>query len=110
MAGYTANLRDHVWVIVSDGTAGGFSSPATPDLGGGSSGERWRTIRWIPNAATDTITIDRIKIDGTTETIFESQAGGATSVQESRLDVRFTRGFKIVMTNLSRVYAYQALD
>ena len=104
---YTTARRDHVWVIVSDGTAGGVT------LGAGKSDaqEKFRTIRWIPAAGADTITIDRVKEDGTsTETIWESSGGTSTVPQESRLDVRFTRGFKVVMSNGSKLYLYEALD
>lgn len=103
---YTTALRDHVWFVSSDGTAGGIT------LGAGRSDqmEKFRTIRWIPAAGTDTITIDRVKEDGTTETIWESAGGAATTPQESRLDIRFTRGFKVVMTTGGKLYLYEALD
>jgi hypothetical protein len=103
---YTTALRDHVWFVSSDGTAGGVT------LGGGlgSSQERIRTIRWIPAAGTDTITIDRVKEDLSTETVWESVGGTSTIPQESRLDIRFTRGFKVVMTTGGKLYLYEALD
>lgn len=102
---YTTALRDHVWFVSSDGTAGGIT------LGAGRSDqmEKFRTIRWIPAANSDTITIDRVKEDGSTETIFESFALDK-AVQESRLDIRFTRGFKVVMTTGGKLYLYEALD
>jgi hypothetical protein len=103
---YTAALRDHVWVIVSDGTPGGF----TQGTGDSAQVERWRTIRWIPAAAADTITISRIAADGTQEVIWESTAGGSTAPQESRLDVRFTRGFNITMSTGGKCYMYQMVD
>jgi hypothetical protein len=103
---YTSALRDHVWFISSDGTAGGIT------IGGGASAavEKFRTIRWIPAAGTDTITIDRIKEDLSTETVWESAAGTSTVPQESRLDLRLTRGFKLVMTTGGKAYLYEALD
>lgn len=103
---YTTALRDHVWFVSSDGTAGGIT------LGGGRSAamERIRTIRWVPAGIADTITIDRVKEDGTTETVWESQAGGVAAQQESRLDVRLTRGFKLVMTTGGKCYLYEWLD
>ncbi len=75
--------------------------------------ERLRTIRWHPVAVTDTVTLDRVKTDGTTETVWEASAGGtgATLVpQESRLDVRLTFGFKVVMPSGGKLYLYEALD
>ena len=105
---YTTALRDHVWFVSSDGTAGGIT------LGDSRSdaAEKFRTIRWIPAGANDTITIERVKEDGTTEVIWESAQGTGTvlTTQESRLDVRFTRGFKIVMTTGGKCYLYEALD
>lgn len=104
---YTTALRDHVWAITSDGTAGGFTQ------GGGASAavEKFRTIRWIPAAGTDTITIESFKEDGTTQgIIWESSGGTSTVPQESRLDLRCTRGFKIVMTTGGKAYLYEALD
>jgi hypothetical protein len=103
---YTTARRDHVWFVSSDGTVGGIT------LGGGASDaqEKFRTIRWIPAAGADTITIDRIKEDLTTETIWESSGGTSTVPQESRLDIRFTRGFKVVMSTGGKLYLYEALD
>jgi len=103
---YTTALRDHVWFISSDGTAGGIT------LGGGRSDqmEKFRTIRWIPAAGTDTITIERVKEDLTTEVVWESSGGTSTVPQESRLDIRFTRGFKLVMSTGGKCYLYEALD
>lgn len=102
---YTTALRDHVWFVSSDGTAGGVT------IGSGLSSqmEKFRTIRWIPAANSDTVTIERVKEDASTEVIFESFALDK-SVQESRLDIRFTRGFKVVMTNGGKLYLYEALD
>lgn len=104
---YTTALRDHVWFISSDGTAGGVT------LGGGRSDaqERIKTIRWIPAAGTDTITIESFKEDGTSIGVQWESVGGASTVpQESRLDLRLCRGFKIVMTTGGKVYLYEALD
>jgi hypothetical protein len=102
---YTVARRDHVWFIQSDGTAGGVTVFGDT--------ERLRTIRWHPVAVTDTVTLDRVKTDGTTETVWEASAGGtgATLVpQESRLDVRLTFGFKVVMPSGGKLYLYEALD
>lgn len=109
---YTANIRDHVWFILADATAGGFTTSFTQ---GADPTERFRTIRWIPAAGTDTITIERLDAGGipftpTAQVIWESVAGGSTSPQESRLDVRFTKGFKVVMTTGGKLYLYEALD
>lgn len=93
-------LRDHVWFIDTSATIG---------AGKGDAQERWRTIRWLPAAGGDTITIERVKEDLTTEVIWESVGGGSTAPQESRLDVRFTRGFKVTLSG-GKLYAYQALD
>lgn len=103
---YTTALRDHVWFVQSDGTAAGIT------LGGGASSqtEKFRTIRWLPAAGTDTITIERVKEDLTTEILWESAGGASTVPQESRLDIRFTRGFKLVMTTGGKCYLYEALD
>jgi hypothetical protein len=105
---YTTARRDHVWVIVSDGTAGGVTIGGATDAQ-----ERVRTIRWLPAAASDTVTIDRIKSDGTTETVWEDNAGGTGALlgaRESRLDLRFTYGFKVVMSNGGKLYLYEMLD
>lgn len=104
---YTTARRDHVWFVQSDGTGGGV----TLGDGKGDDQEKFRTIRWIPATNADTVTIDRVKEDGTTETIWESKGDGSTvKPEESRLDVRFTRGFKVVMSNGSKLYLYEALD
>ncbi len=80
---YTVARRDHVWFIQSDGTAGGVTVFGDT--------ERLRTIRWHPVASAG----------GT----------GATLVpQESRLDVRLTFGFKVVMPSGGKLYLYEALD
>jgi hypothetical protein len=91
--------------VQSDGTGGGFTQGGKPDQQ-----EKIRTIRWIPAAGTDTITISRIREDGTTEVVWESAAGGSTAPQESRLDVRFWRGFNVTMTTGGKCYLYEALD
>jgi hypothetical protein len=104
---YTFALRDHVWFISSDGTVGGVT------LGGGLSAqmEKFRTIRWLPAAGTDTITIESFKDDGSSlGVIWESTGGASTAPQESRLDLRCIRGFKIVMTTGGKCYLYEALD
>lgn len=103
---YTTALRDHVWFISSDGTAGGVT------LGAGKSEaqEKFRTIRWVPAAGADTVTVERFKEDGTSEVVWESAGGTFTVPQESRLDLRCTRGFKVTMTTGGKLYLYQALD
>lgn len=103
---YTTALRDHVWFVLSDGTAGGVT------LGAGRTDaqERIRTIRWIPAAGADTITIERVKEDLSTEVVWESTGGAVTTPQESRLDLRLTRGFKVVMSTGGKLYLYEALD
>lgn len=103
---YTTAQRDHVVFVQSDGTAGGVT------VGGGTTDaqRRIRTIRWIPAANADTITIDRVKEDLTTETVWESTAGGSTLTEESRIDLRLTRGFKVVMSSGGKLYLYEALD
>lgn len=104
---YTTALRDHVWAITSDGTAGGVT------LGAGLSSqqERIKTIRWIPAAGTDMVTVESFKEDGTSIGVqWESVGGSSTAVQESRLDLRLCRGFKVVMTTGGKLYLYEALD
>lgn len=103
---YSSALRDHVWVITSDGTVGGVT------LGGGKTDaeQRIRTIRWIPAAGADTITIERVKNDLTTEVVWQSAGGTSTVPQESRLDLRLTRGFKVTMSTGGVLYLYQSLD
>src|SRR5579885_3397634 len=102
---YTVARRDHVWFIQSDGTAGGvtvFGDTA-----------RLRTLRWHPVAVTDTVTLDGVKPDGPTQSGWEACAGGPGDpllAQESRLDVRLTFGFKVVMPSGGKLYLYEALD
>ena len=94
-------LRDHVWFVDTNATIGGGTSDSQ---------QKFRTIRWLPAAGADTITIERVKEDLTTEVIWESVGGGSTIPQESRLDVRFTRGFKVTQSAGGKLYLYQALD
>lgn len=94
-------LRDHVWFIDTNATLGSGRSDQM---------EKIRTIRWIPAAGTDTITIERVKEDGTTEVVWESVAGTSTVPQESRLDLRLTRGFKVTQSAGGKLYLYEALD
>jgi len=96
-------LRDHVWFIDTNGLVG--------NAGKSDAMEKIRTIRWLPAAGGDTITIERIKEDGTsTEVIWESAGGGTTAPQESRLDIRFTRGMKVTQSAGGKLYLYEALD
>lgn len=94
-------FRDHVWFIDTSATLG----TGQPD-----DQQKFRTIRWLPGAGVDTVVLERVRQDGLTEPIWESAAGGSTVPQESRLDVRFTRGFKVTISAGGKLYLYQALD
>jgi hypothetical protein len=93
-------LRDHVWFIDTAATLANVPPGE----------QRWRTIRVIPGAATDDVSIDRIKEDSTFEEIWRHKAIDL-SVHESRLDLRSTRGFRVRFTSgTPTLYIYGALD
>lgn len=104
---YTTELRDHVWFVQSDGTAGGVTIGA----GASDAQERINVIRWIPATNADTITISRFDEDGNAEVVWESQGDGATvAPEESTLELRLTRGFKVIMSNGGKLYLYERLS
>lgn len=106
---FTSALRDHVWFVqgTADGDNGLIANSPPSE-------QKWRTVRFLPGGAAATVTVERIKEDGTTEVIWESAGGGSTIPQESRLDVRATKGFKVtfpsVAAGTSKLYLYGALD
>lgn len=103
---YTTALRDHVWAITSDGTGGGFTQGNLT-----AAQERFQAIRWLPAAGADTITLEVFKEDGTSlGIVWESVGGGSTIPQESYLQLRCVRGFKLVMSTGGKCYLYQVLD
>lgn len=104
---YTTAIRDHVYFFQSDGTGGGVT------VGDGLTGNelRVKTIRWIPAAVGDTVTISRVTETGTTEVLWEAKGNGVTvEPQESRLELRLTRGCVVLMTTGGKLYLYLALD
>lgn len=93
-------LNDHVLIVDT-------ADAANVAVGGQVITEeiRSRTIRWIPSAGGDTVVVQ----NGDGDLIWQSAGGGSTIPQESRLDVRFRKGIRVVTLG-GTLFVYLNLD